>query len=132
MSRRIAVASVWLLLLMQSLPVLACLALPGQALASCCCTTDRHCPMGNSASTCADPGACCVDAVGATAALSGPAVHAEDRVSRHPAAHGVAPAFEPLTFIETQASLSAAYLIHHRSLPLPAVPLYLRHLRLTL
>lgn len=49
-----------------------------------------------------------------------------------PITHGAPPADNPLTFIEQRANRDAAQIYHHHSAPLPAVPLYLRYLRLTL
>jgi len=130
-SKRIALITTILLLLVQAAPVLACVAMPGQALSACCCEPNRDCPMGQRASECVEADACCVQAGGSTPALSGVTAHADEREISLPSATGAPPAVEPLALIE-QASLVAAHSYHHSTTPPPAVPLYLRHLRLTL
>jgi hypothetical protein len=132
-SRRIATAAAILLLLVQAVPVLACVAMPTQALATCCCEPDRDCAMGHDANGCATADSCCAQASGSSPALSNAAAHPDERAfAALPTVAGAPPAGDPLVFIEQRASLAAAHLFHQASAPLPAVPLYLRHLRLTL
>jgi hypothetical protein len=131
-SKRIAFASVILLLLVQAVPALACVAMPAQALDTCCCETDRNCTMASRAAACAVPDACCVQATGSTPALSVSAAHPDDRSLALPITQGAPLAANLIAFIEQRANQNAARLYQHHSAPLPAVPLYLRHLRLTL
>jgi hypothetical protein len=131
-SRRIAFAAVALLLLLQAAPVLACVAMPAQMLTACCCEADGNCPMAARAAACAGPDACCVQATGSTPALSVSAAHPDDRSLAHPIGPGVLPATDLVALIERCANQHGTQLYQHHSAPLPAVPLYLRHLRLTL
>ncbi|MEJ1962743.1 MAG: hypothetical protein WDO56_14840 [Gammaproteobacteria bacterium] len=132
MSKRIALTTVILLLLLQAVPVLACVAMPGEALGTCCCETDPTCAMANRSGECAVPGACCVRVSNSTPALGVAGLHDDEGPAVLAIANGILPAQDPLTLLKRQASLDAATLRHYSSAPLPTVPLYLRHLRLTL
>jgi hypothetical protein len=131
-SKRIAIAAAILLLFVQAAPVLACVAMPTQALSVCCCEPDRDCAMGHSANGCATADACCVQAGSSTPGLSNAAAHPDEHAFALPSANGAPPSSDPLILIEQRASLAAAHLFHQASAPVSAVPLYLRHLRLTL
>jgi hypothetical protein len=131
-SKRIAFTMVVLLLLLQAVPVMACVAMPAQALTTCCCDPSRDCAMSSHGKTCAGPEACCVQASGTTPALSIAAAHPDDRPVALPIAHGAPPANNLAAANEQRAHRDAVHLYYYGSAPLPAVPLYLRHLRLTL
>ena len=132
MSKRIAIAAAILLLLVQAAPVLACVGMPTQALAACCCESHRDCAMGHHANGCSKADACCVDAVNSTPVLGNAAAQPDERPVLLPSANGAPPVAESLAHVGQQASVVAAHFYLHRSAPCPAVPLYLRHLRLTL
>ena len=131
-SRRIALTTVVLLLLLQAVPVLACVAMPAHALTACCCEPDRNCTMARGGGACAVPEACCVQQTGLAPPLGVSAAHPDDRSFALPITHGAPAADDPLIFIEQRADRDAAQFYHHHVAPLSAVPLYLRHLRLTL
>jgi hypothetical protein len=130
-SKRIALLTVVLLLLVQAVPVFACVAMPSHALTTCCCEPDQNCTMASRAGGCAVPEACCVQASGSTPALSVAASHADNRPVAALIAIGPPPsANDPLGLINARANRIAR--IHLDAPPLAAVPLYLLHLRLTL
>lgn len=127
-----ALALVLLLLLVQAVPVLACVVAPTQALAACCCDLDHGCTMGHRAGGCATADSCCAQAVGSAPALSSAAAHPDDRVLTSTSGPGAPPVADTATLIDRSAAFAAAHRLHLISGPRPAVPLYLRYLRLTL
>jgi len=131
-SKRIAIAAAFLLLLVQAVPALACVAMPAQALITCCCEPDRNCATAGPPGDCAVPETCCVQATGLAPALSASAAHPVARLLALPVANGAPFADVPLALIKQRASLLAAELYRHSTAAPSAVPLYLRHLRLTL
>jgi hypothetical protein len=74
----------------------------------------------------------CVQVSGSTPAISVSVAHPDDRSLALPITHGAPPLTNLIAFIEQRANQNAAQLYQRHSAPLPAVPLYLRHLRLTL
>jgi hypothetical protein len=132
MSRRFAIVPVFVLLLLQALPVMACVAMPGQTLASCCCEGDRHCPMRDqNSANCAAPDTCCVSETSS----AGPFTIS----NAHPGEHSDLPATSPIAdlspdrvFQNVIAGVYSPRLSSYPTTPRNAVPLYLRHLRLTL
>ena len=132
MSKRIVFTTVVLLLLLQAVPVLACVAMPAQGLAACCCEGDLNCLVGSGENACAVPDACCVQSSDTTPALSVSVGHPDQRFDAPPATHSALPARDPVAFLSRLADSEAAQISHQLPAPLPAVPLYLRHSRLTL
>jgi hypothetical protein len=130
-SKRIAIAAAFFLLLLQAGPALACVSMPTQGPSACCCEPDHNFVLAESPSDCAVAGACPAQTTGSTLALSASTAHPDDRPLPLSTPGGAPPASDPLCLIERRASLDAAQL-HHSLAPRSSVPLYLRHLRLTL
>lgn len=131
MSKRIAIAAAFFLLLVQAGPALACVSMPPQGLTACCCEPDHNFVLAESPGDCAVADACRAQATGSAPALRAPTAHPDDRPLALSTPGGAPPASDPLCLIERRASLDAAQL-HHSLAPPSSVPLYLRHLRLTL
>ena len=131
--RRIAFMAAVLLLLLQGVPILACAAMPGQPLMSCCCQSGGTCATSIHPDSCTAPEACCTQAAGSVPALALAAAHLDDPSVALPIGGGAVPPYESAALIEQQLASHEATQLYHRQAPLsPAVPLYLRHLRLTL
>lgn len=130
-TRRIALSFVALLLLLQAVPALACLAMPGSGMGNCCCEIEGKCVSSREAD-CTTSDACCVEATASTPALSVVAAHDENRSVVPVSVPGVPPATDFFGLIQHRAQDDTAQFIRVRTSPLPSVPLYLRHLRLTL
>ena len=124
MRRRIAVAVAMLLLLIQAVPVLACVASPSQPLVVCCCDLGHGCATGyRSNRGCDTSDSCyCVQAVGSTPALSGAAAHPDDRAFAPTDGPGGAPVADALVFVEQSETLTAARRLHIRSARPPIAP----------
>lgn len=131
MSRRIALLTVVLLLLLEAVPVVACVAMPSHALTTCCCEPDRNCAMESRAGACAVPEACCVQTPGSAPALSIAVADPHDRPVAPLIIVGARlPANDLFAFVEPRANRPAE--LYLDAPPVQAVPIYLRHLRLTL
>ncbi|MEJ0039615.1 MAG: hypothetical protein WDO68_26815 [Gammaproteobacteria bacterium] len=128
----VALGAAVLLLLLQAVPVLACMVHPEQALAACCCERGGHCPMGHREQGCAAIDACCAEAVGTGAMGSALTAPPNQRVSA-PASFSDAPSStSPPRLFDPRMGIAAPNFHSHLSVPPPSVPLYLLHLRLTL
>ncbi len=132
MSKRIALVAAILFLLIQAVPAIACVAMPAQVHSTCCCEPNGQCAMVSRPQRCAAPDACCVQATGSTPALSRVEADAAQSVLAVPSPDIVPPTFDSFALLARRPELVPTDLDHPRSAPLPAVPLYLRHLRLTL
>lgn len=134
MSKRLAIIPVFMLLLLQALPVMVCAAMPEQALESCCCEGDRNCPMSDQdSSRCTESASCCASGSLAAGLPTLSNSHGGEHAELPVASPAPAPALDgdrPFQMASASAFLPALSSLPTR--PKNAVPLYLRHLRLTL